>query len=427
MSTLKTYIKRTPLLDNDRLVTLFEQMAEFVFRELDHPEDVPLLLPSTILVDDEGRPTGVKGVREAKNPHYRAPEVIRGQERCFQSVIYNLGAIFYFMATKNNPFGVYHAGVSTDAHLERILIEPHKLNSELSLELSALIRKMLSFNPATRHKAVASFDLDMQHIKRGEWPVNAPVALAVEDANPPARSTGASPRGQMQQSGQERKRVAVSNKKMSEVRRKRKSLQRRSGNGFVYLILMAAAIWAAWYFNVDQHLGGMDSIKNLFEKVQSVAFPNTPSVRQPASTSVAEDSERDAEVGTAAYTADSQDLESKYDSQRQRYLRNRQSSNTERSGSRSRGGTWQDSEFLAAARLYNDAIDRIEQYSESVQRGRPNPRLLDGVESKIQSAVSRFKSCRARAPADVPIQKYIDNCYKLIAKTRQAKLLDLSN
>lgn len=422
MLTLKIYITKSELLEDDEVLGLFEEISSHLFGNFNIGRDNPLLSPSNILLEDNGRLLRVDLKNGFGNPHYRAPEVLRGGEDSFRSFIYNLGAIFYFIATRQEPYGRYLEGAAEDAHLDRRLPEPNSLNKNLSPELGAMIRKMMSATPSLRHKSIAAFQMDIDNIRRGEWPINAPVSMAVHDEKPRQKLA---PAMQIEARQTPRRKVAVSHAKISRARQKHRSALRRSGNGFVYMLLLASGIWAAWYFNVEEYIADM----NFFKKLKSELEEESEGSRYDGERIDTEEElpatpSEDGARPLASSSAGSK-LENKYVLQREEHLRQEPRGEPVRSSS---GGQakWRDPDFIAGARLYNRAIDRLDDYTRSVRSGYPNPRMLDGIEDILQQAVAYFKSCQSRAPANVPIKRYIDNCYKMIAKCRHSKLLDLS-
>jgi hypothetical protein len=80
--------------------------------------------------------------------------------------------------------------------------------------------------------------------------------------------------------------------------------------------------------------------------------------------------------------------------------------------------SWNDPEFKQGAAHFNRAVRAYRSYTE----GRKDVALLDEVESNARAAIARFEACRARAPADVPIEHYIRSAYRLISDSRQNRL-----
>jgi len=422
MLTLNIYIKKSPLLGNEEVLRLFEEISGYIFDNLTVGRDTPVLSPSNVLLDADGRVLRIDLKNSLYNPHYIAPEMLRGGEECFQSFIYNLGAMFYFIATGQDPYGKYLEGAARDAHLGKRLTEPNSINNKLSPELGAMIRKMMSTTPSVRQKSIAGFEMDIDNIRRGEWPLNAPVPMTVHEEKPRQKLAPAMQIGAQQTS---RRKVAVSNAKISRVRKKQRSALRRSGNGFVYMLLLAGGIWAAWYFNVEEHIADM----NFFKKLRSELSKGSTAPAYDSERINTEDDASATDSGNFVRPIDdagkSSRLEDKYSQKREERLRRKTMEERTRKSS-GRKTKWRDPEFIAGARLYNRAIDRLDDYTRTVQAGNPNPRMLDGIEDTLQQAVAYFKSCQTRAPENVPVKKYIDNCYKMIAKCRQSKLLDLS-
>lgn len=423
MLTLKIYIKNESLLGNGDVLRLFEELSEYLFDNHNIAQDPQLLTPSNIVLDDNGHMLRIDADNGMENPHYRAPEVLRGADDSFQSFIYNLGAVFYFIATRKTPYGVYREGAEPDAHLERRLIEPDSLNKNLSPELGAMIRKMMSLGPSMRHNSIAAFRMDVKKIKHGEWPLNAPVPLGVHADKSPRRKLA--PAMEIGRRPAARKKVAVSDAKIAKARKKQRKSLRRSGKGPIYLLLLAAGIWAAWYFNVEEYIADFDIVDRLKSvTAKKNELPSHESERIDTESDALplgneNDSKRDYPDEAVS------DIEEKYSRLRKEQIRRQRDESKRRNSGRSKA-KWKDPEFIAGARLYNRAIDRLDDYTASVRAGNPNPRMLDGIEDTLQQAAACFKSCRSRAPEHVPIKKYIDNCYKMIAKCRQSKLLDLS-
>ncbi len=409
MQTLRVYVTTELLRSGTSMLDMFESVAALIFSRFEESGPMRAVNPSAILVDQKGKAYDIDFENDFFNPHYVSPEEVGGAEPTFKTMVYNLGAIFYFIATQSDPYGPYSPGTPPDAHFMRKLTDPHRINPEISNEVTAMIKKMMAESLGIRHKNVKSFRLDMDNIKRGEWPLNAPVTIDFSDEKaPPAESST--------REVSNKKKISVSNERISELRSKQMRSLRKPRMGFVYFLLLVGIGYFAWQYHV----------KDNWEEYKAVILDFIPQevidsrTKKPAQQLQAESPGRDTRPAPRQSRPDRDERLEYRPQNRPSRQDQRQPPREER---QSRSGTWRDPEFIRAARTFNAAVDRYTEYTQSVESGHPNPRLLDGVEDALRSAIDGFQQCRPRAPDDVPIKDYIDRCYRLIANVRQSMLL----
>lgn len=83
------------------------------------------------------------------------------------------------------------------------------------------------------------------------------------------------------------------------------------------------------------------------------------------------------------------------------------------------GRKWNHPDFIRGARLYNEAVRGFKEYSQT----RRNKSQLAGLETQAKQAAEYFEKCKDQAPDFVPIDAYLQNCYRLIFDIRQNRTL----
>lgn len=84
---------------------------------------------------------------------YMSPEQLRGEPVTEQADIYSLGIIGYEILTLYGPFGTQEITDMSGAHIRRAPVNLHELHPEIPKDLSDILQRCLSKNPAHRPRA----------------------------------------------------------------------------------------------------------------------------------------------------------------------------------------------------------------------------------------------------------------------------------
>jgi serine/threonine-protein kinase len=119
---------------------------------------------------DRARDQAEKGLLIG-TPYYISPEQIRGSENLdIRTDIYSLGATFYHMVTGQQPFRGKKVDVVLDAHLEKELVPPDHLNTELSAGLGEVIEFMMAKERSQRYPTPEDLIIDLECLLAGKAP-----------------------------------------------------------------------------------------------------------------------------------------------------------------------------------------------------------------------------------------------------------------
>jgi eukaryotic-like serine/threonine-protein kinase len=88
--------------------------------------------------------------------HYFSPEQANGQPTGEKSDIYSMGVVLYEMVTGTVPFTGESPITVALKHIRDRVVPPSQLNSEVPVELDAIIRKALEKEPADRFESAAA-------------------------------------------------------------------------------------------------------------------------------------------------------------------------------------------------------------------------------------------------------------------------------
>ena len=81
--------------------------------------------------------------------------------------------------------------------------------------------------------------------------------------------------------------------------------------------------------------------------------------------------------------------------------------------------TWKNPDYLEGARAYNRAVAK---YKEFLADKANKQALLREIEDEAFAAAKKFESLKDSAPAGIPLQDHITQCYKLISDCRRQQL-----
>jgi len=125
---------------------------------------------------------------------YMSPEQFGGEPIDARSNIFSLGAIFYEMVTEHRAFGGDDAGSIQRSICEDTPVEPARLNARMHPQLSALIMKALSKDPAERYQSGRELLEDLEKCKESKTPAAAaPPAKPAAPAKPAVAPRAAAP------------------------------------------------------------------------------------------------------------------------------------------------------------------------------------------------------------------------------------------
>ena len=108
------------------------------------------------------------------SPPFVAPETVNGTRHfTIQSDMYSLGALLYYISTGAMPF----SGQSTDeilaSHLSESLIPPHRLNTNLPVNFSRLLHRLMIKDAAYRYHHWEEVHHDLHAVMEGKEPICA--------------------------------------------------------------------------------------------------------------------------------------------------------------------------------------------------------------------------------------------------------------
>ena len=130
---------------------------------------------------------------------YMSPEQVRGEELDARTDLFSFAVVLYEMATGNQAFPGPTSGVIFDGILNRLPVEPLRLNPILPVELDRILKKALEKDRTLRYQTASDLRADLQRQQRDStsgkvrvWQATsaatAPAAGHVEPPRPPLPS-----------------------------------------------------------------------------------------------------------------------------------------------------------------------------------------------------------------------------------------------
>ncbi len=157
------------------LRVLWEHKQQYVHRDI-KPENILIKPSGDVVIIDLGisRETGQSGVTVTAasfgpcTPEFASPEQAKNDKKNinYKSDIFSVGALAYFLVSKEYPFGDRKSGSGLMEVLDNVVshhpTELHKLRPDISVQFSKTIEKMIAKKPYQRFRQVDKLLLQLE-------------------------------------------------------------------------------------------------------------------------------------------------------------------------------------------------------------------------------------------------------------------------
>lgn len=165
--TLKARIMREGTLPIDESLHIIQQVAEALYYAWDEARLIHRdVKPDNIMITDEGivkltdlglameQAEWSEDMEISGSPSYMSPEQFAGEQLDSRSDIYSLGVTLYQMLSGDLPFNGETLRTLAGQHFEEKATPVHKLNPQVPLPVSNMVKKMMAKFPEERYKSL---------------------------------------------------------------------------------------------------------------------------------------------------------------------------------------------------------------------------------------------------------------------------------